>query len=61
MQSSFMYKPGGGYSNDCAVKAECSLTDTRQKVVLRGTCILECENAIFFRDFSTLVFYDEAS
>jgi len=44
-----MYKPGGGYSNDCAVKVECRLTDTRQKVVVGGTCISVCENAILFQ------------
>jgi len=45
---SFMYKPGDGYSNDSTVKCECLLTDTRQKVSLRGTCISVCENDIFF-------------
>jgi len=44
-----MYKPDGGYSNDCAVKAECLLTDTRQKVFVGGTCISVCENAIIFQ------------
>ena len=44
-----MYKPGGGCSKDCPVKAECRLTDTRQKVVLRGMSISVCENAIFFQ------------
>jgi hypothetical protein len=32
-----MYKPDGGYSNDCAVLDESRLTDTRQKLVLWGT------------------------
>jgi hypothetical protein len=45
-----MYKPGGDYSNECAVKGECLLTDTRQTVVLRGTCISVWENAIFFKE-----------
>jgi len=44
-----MYKSGGGYSNDCAVKDESRLTDTRQKLVLWGTCISVCENATFFQ------------
>ena len=44
-----MYKPGGGYSNDCTVKAECCLTDTRQKVVVVATCMSVCENAILFQ------------
>jgi hypothetical protein len=47
---SFMYKPGGGYSNDSTVKGECRLTDTRQKVGLMGTRLSVCENAIFFRE-----------
>jgi hypothetical protein len=51
-----MCKAGGGYSNDCAVKAECRLTDTRQKVVLRGTyisggtCRSVCGNVVLFAE-----------
>jgi hypothetical protein len=45
-----MYKPGGGYSNDSAVKGGSGLTDKRQNVVyLHGKCISVCENAISFQ------------